>query len=379
MSKLNVLNIVPWFPNPTNNMEGIFIAEHIKALNKHCANTVLHFQFGKKNQYELDAIENIKIERYTLKPIIDKWYFKEKLVSKKIADYLAANSSKYNVVNFHITYPNAINITKIANQFPNVKFCMTEHWSAYHSQFNLPKKNKGRKRIEQIFANNIPLFVVSKALGEDIQNFIQNPDKKFEVIPNCINENTFFFKEKIKKTDFVFASINNWSVMKNPIVLLNAFAKLTVKHKNIKLVLGGDGALLNDMKELVKRLAIEESITILGRIPKGKVFDILSECNVYCQSSNYETFSVICIEALATGTPVIATNIGGMKDFVTAENGVLVNDLEVESWFLAMEQTYLNYAKFDRSAISKKCLTIYNCNSVGQLFYEKLKNLQNEK
>ena len=179
MSKLRVLHIVPWFPNPNNKVEGVFIAEHIKALNKFCDNKVLHYLFGNHRLIEEDNFEGIDIDRVTLKPILNKWIFKEKLVSKHIIKYLIREQSNFDLVNFYITYPNAILITDLSKQFPKLKFCMMEQWSAYHTQFGLAKENKGRKRIENIFKNNIPLFTVSKALGDDILSFIGDKERTF--------------------------------------------------------------------------------------------------------------------------------------------------------------------------------------------------------
>jgi len=379
MNKLRVLHIVPWFPNPNNCIEGIFIAEHIKQLNMHCANHVLHINFGKTKEIKTDKYQNISIDRITIKPILEKWIFKEKQATIAIKNYLKKTHSNFDIVNFYITYPNAISITKLSKTYPDIKFCMMEQWSAYHTQFNLPKENKGRTRIENIFNNNIPLFTVSNALGQDIQNFIGNKKRAFEVIPNCVNENDFYYKEKQESNTFIFTSINNWSVMKNPIVLIKAFHLLTTKYSNLKLILAGDGILIPKMKKLVAELEIEKHVEFKGRISKKEVVTELQNANIYCQSSNYETFSAICIESLATGTPVIATDIGGMKDFINNDNGERVQNLEVESWFLAMERNFLNYKKFDTNAISKNAINTFNSDIVGEIYFDKLKAIYNGK
>jgi len=379
MTKIRVLHITPWFPNAKNRTEGVFIAEHIRALNNYCINHVLHINFGKKKEEYKEKFQNISIDRVTLKPILNKWLLKEKLATKTIKAYLLKNNTEFDIVNFHITYPNAINIKKIASQFTKLKFCMMEHWSAYHTNFHLPEGNKGRLRIEKIFKNNIPLFVVSNALGQDIQSFTKNRNRSFSVIPNCINGNEFNYKVKTKSNPFRFTSINNWTVMKNPIVLIKAFQLLRNKYANVRLTLVGDGVLIPEMKKLVTDLKIEQSVEFKGKIPKDKVANELHKTSIYCQSSNYETFSVICIESLSTGTPVIATKIGGMLDFINSTNGILVQGLEVNNWFLALEKTYLNYSDYDNEKIAIDCKTKFNSTSIGELYFSKLNNIYSEK
>jgi glycosyltransferase involved in cell wall biosynthesis len=379
MSKLKVLHIVPWFPNSNNKIEGIFIAEHIKQLNNHCLNDVLHINFGRKKEKVKDECDGVSIDRITLKPILDKWIFKERLASKEIIKYLKKNQSSYDIVNFYITYPNAIGISKLKIKFPNIKFCMMEQWSAFHTEFRLPKGNKGRLRIESIFNNKIPLFVVSNALGQDILNFISDSKRAYKVIPNCVNGELFFHREKNTSKDFIFASINNWSEMKNPIVLIKAFKKVVDKYENVKLVLAGDGVLISEMKALINELDLGNKVDLKGRILKSQVIDELNNANIYCQSSNYETFSAICIESLATGTPVLATKIGGMKDFINKDNGELIEGMNVDSWFLAMEKNYLEYSRFNGLEISRNCLNLYNTHIVGELFFNALLKVYNEK
>lgn len=379
MNKLSILHIVPWFPNSINNIEGVFIVEHIKALNNHCKNEVLHVCFGEENKLENYVDEHdINVTRITTKLLVNKWKIKELIATRKIAKYLKRNNHNYDVVNFHVAYPNAVGINQLTKKHPNLKFIITEHWTAYRMGFDLPKGHRGRTRIENIFNNDIPLFVVSNALGEDIRSFIGDSKRKYSVIPNVIDCKNFTYKPKKTNSNFIFSSINNWNPMKNPLVLIQAFNLLLKKYSNVRLILGGEGSLIPEMKDLIDELGINESIKLIGRLTKNEVVGTLHQSNVYCQSSNYETFSVICAEALITGTPVIATNIGGMKDFINEKNGVLVDDLSVNNWFLAMESKYLNYGSTNNESIAKECESKFNSKAVGELYYSNIKQFLDE-
>lgn len=380
MKPLKILHIVQWFPNPENEIEAVFIAKHIKALNKYCENAVLHLCFGPKNMTEKNGnYDGIPFQRIALQPIIDKWRVKEYLAKKFIRKYLRENRGNFDLVNFYIAYPNAIFIGKLKLEFPTLKFCISEQWSAYHEHFNLAEDSAGRKRIAAIFKHGIPLNVVSTALGNDIRNFAGLPELKFNVVANIVDDFTFNFKEKIDRANFTFCSINSWSTLKNPIVLIDAFYQLSQKYKETKLIIAGSGQLDDKISEHVKSLQLEDKITIKGRINKGEVAELLQHANVYCQSSNYETFSAICIEALACGTPVIATNIGGMKDFIHPENGILVDEMNANAWCNAMERAMLNYKKYNFKSISENCIRNYNEEKIGQHFYDIMVNIAHGK
>ncbi|MFK8046427.1 MAG: glycosyltransferase family 4 protein [Crocinitomicaceae bacterium] len=380
MKNLRVLHIVPWFPNPENTIEGVFIASHIKALQQHCENSVLHIKFTDVKKDMFCGTENgIPITRIEIKPLIDKWRLKELLAANRIKDFLSKKHANYDMVLFSVAYPNAINLGKLKQQFKTIKFVLVEHWSAYHTQFNLAKNNSGRNRIESIFSHSTPLIVVSNALGDDIKLFTGFDNLKFDVIPNIVDHQLFFFKEPNLEKPFTFCSINNWSEMKNPFLLIDAFNLIQQKHTNVRLILAGSGNLDEAIKEKIKLLRLENKIQFLGRVSKEKVASILKEAHIYCQSSNYETFSVICIEALSCGTPVLATNIGGVKDYLNNENGHLVDTLESIDWADSMERIMLNFKHYNLKKISEDSLRRFNSKKIGRQFYDTLLKISDEK
>jgi len=380
MKRLRVLHIVPWFPNPSNSIEGNFIAQHVEALQEFCENSVLHIKFTDAKKGISKGVHNgIPITRIATKPLINKWRFKERLAARNVQKFLSKNHTNFDVVVFSVAYPNAIDLGKLKQQFKTIQFTIVEHWSAYHTNFNLSKHSKGRKRIASIFNHSTPLIVVSNALGEDIKSFTEIKNLDFEVIPNIIDEKLFGYKEKVLGEPFTFCSINNWSAVKNPLLLIDAFHQLQIKHPNTRLILAGSGNLDDEILGKVKRLNLEEKVEFLGRVSKEKVAHILTKAHIYCQSSNYETFSVICAEAIASGTPAIATNIGGVKDYINSENGLLVAKLTVIDWTDSLEKMMLNYKSYDLKQISENCINQFNSKQIGKQFYDKLLKISDGK
>lgn len=376
MNQLRVLHIVPWFPHEKNPIEAIFIANHITSLKDKCINKVLHIQFdeGKAPAITTDY-KGIPVDRFKFEPLINKWKFKERIAKKTILNYLKKNQDQIDVVNFYIAYPNALYVNHFKRCFPKLKFCITEQWSAYRVGFNIKEGHKGRRRIEDIFKNQVPLFTVSSALAEDIAKFSGVKDLSYSILPNIIQP-SFQFVQPSKKKEFIFTSINSWSDMKNPFVLIEAFKELSEKYDHIKMVLGGSGTLDAQIQERITSYNLENKISFIGRLSHDEVKNEIEKCHVYCQSSHYETFSVVCVEALAVGRPVIATNIGGMKDFINSENGSLVNGMDSSNWANSMEEMMLNYDQYDFEANSVKICERYNKESISELFYKYLKEIE---
>jgi glycosyltransferase involved in cell wall biosynthesis len=160
--------------------------------------------------------------------------------------------------------------------------------------------------------------------------------------------------------------------VKNPDVLIEAFADLLNEFPDSKLILGGSGELIPTMKNLVNELKLNEAVTFLGNLSRQEVATTLARIDAYCQSSNYETFSIICVEALAVGRPVIATKIGGMVDFIDETNGILVPEPTKEAWFNAMKKMILAYDQFDLEKISSEICNRYNSKTISTLYFNEL-------
>ena len=133
--------------------------------------------------------------------------------------------------------------------------------------------------------------------------------------------------------------------------------------------------MLISMRQKAKDLAIEQFVQFPGPLTPQQVAELLQTASIYCQSSNYETFSVICVEALSSGVPVVATNIGGMKDFINDSNGLLVNEMTPKAWAEGINEVLSKLNTFDRNAISQKARMAYNSESIGKIFAQKISEI----
>ncbi|WP_417500437.1 glycosyltransferase [Methylophaga sp.] len=97
-------------------------------------------------------------------------------------------------------------------------------------------------------------------------------------------------------------------------VLLKAYAKTQRSHD---LLIFGDGRKLNDLKQLAKLLGIEQQV-----IFKGFSCDILpyfKQASAYILSSDVEGLPTVVVESLALGTPVVATDVGGIRELLNGD------------------------------------------------------------
>ncbi|GAH25600.1 unnamed protein product, partial [marine sediment metagenome] len=108
--------------------------------------------------------------------------------------------------------------------------------------------------------------------------------------------------------------------------LLHAF-KLLRKEMNVYLIVAGTGPEKSTCENFVKQHRLTEHVHFLGFIPKEDIPSVYRSCDIYCSPAlGGETFGIVLIEAMASGIPVVASNIDGYKQVIKdGINGLLCN------------------------------------------------------
>lgn len=92
-----------------------------------------------------------------------------------------------------------------------------------------------------------------------------------------------------------------------------------------------------------------------GAVSRDKAPEFYNSVSCLVCSSDFETFGITLIEALACGRPLISTSCGGPRDIVTPRNGVLVAPDDVGALASAMRGLYGAFGRYDSDAITADC------------------------
>ncbi len=367
MTQKKVLHITPWYPSDQNPAFAIWIQRHIECLSPHFDQHILHLDidFGGLNykKSESPGITHIRIRIPIMIWRVREWMFLFVLMSFCIRRKV---SSKFDIVNFHIAYPACIHIHRIASLLPSKKV-ITEHWSYYHYHFHSKRK---LTRVKKIFQRGIPIITVSDALARDIENFCGSPIP-FHVIPNVV-DNKFFFLSSKNEVEGHFLMAAFWKPPKNPFTVLHGISVLKEKGAIVKLRIAGYGPLWEQLKSQVEFLGLSDQVDLIGSIDSKKLGEELNKARAFLLPSDYETFSVVCAEALCCGCPVLSDPIGALPELVTLNNGMLREEEETWSSFL---ERFLNHESFDRSRIAEHSAERFSKERVGEKYSSVLNTL----
>jgi len=186
------------------------------------------------------------------------------------------------------------------------------------------------KKAEKVVSNSAATCKVGEELSgrKDIEVLSEGVDLKFfnPHIDCC----EIIKREKLDGYHIIF-STGRMVERKGFRYLIEAMPHLLKEFPNIKLVLGGDGPERKNLEKLSVDLGVEDNVIFLGFISDKELPKFMKACSVFVLPSivdrkgDTEGLGLVLLEAMACGTPVIGTNVGGIPYIIkNCVNGFLV-------------------------------------------------------
>jgi glycosyltransferase involved in cell wall biosynthesis len=366
---LNILFISFWYPTANTPLKGLFIREHARAI--HCANAnilvlAVDVSYGpkvyeKKINLYIDE-EGLKTHVIQIKSLFHKWiyinpFFLYFIVKKYFINKIAP------VFNPDIVHSNVLNPCALIGDWLSKKInkphIITEHWSKVEKYM---KKNIFSLLGKKAYNRAAAVTTVSYFLKENISKYFLN-SQKITVVPNVVDLNLFYYSPKNRsKNELIFTAVAHWQHPKAPTFFIEALNKIQEKSQQ-KIILNiiGEGILLNNIKK-AKHLF---TINFWGNLKKSEIAYHLQQSDYFLHASYIETFSIVIAEALATGTPVVASKVGAIPELINDSNGVLCENTK-EDWIkgieIAIAKTFIN------SKIGQGVQNKYDSLTIGNTF-----------
>ncbi len=165
------------------------------------------------------------------------------------------------------------------------------------------------------------------------------------VILNCINKELFQAEiekisiEGIESDNTVIGIVGRVAHQKGHDILLKSMARLIKNHPCLKLLVIGDGPDIETVQFLSGELGLEDHVIWYGRLEPEKLPQAYKAMDIFAMPSRFEGFGLTAIEAMASGVPVIASRIDGLKEVIgiDGENGLLCNSEDGEDLAVKIE------------------------------------------
>lgn len=159
---------------------------------------------------------------------------------------------------------------------------------------------------------------------EDLEEYFGKPlGLRANVVYNGVNLPDFETAPRFEHPQPYVLGIGRMVAQKGFDTLLEAFHK--VDSPLYHLLLAGDGPERPGLEQLALKLGMEKRVKFMGACDRAKTASLFKGCSFFVLPSRYEPFGIVNLEAMAAGRAVVATQVGGVPEFVIEEqNGLLV-------------------------------------------------------
>ena len=139
---------------------------------------------------------------------------------------------------------------------------------------------------------------------------LKNHNLNSEIIPWSIDSNNFPDLEENKIDILGVGSLNK---IKNYPLFIKIIAELAKEKPNLKVEIIGEGNRYKLLSKLIKKNHLKDTVTLMGKLPRNKVLEKMSESRILLHTSNYESFGFVYAEALYCGMKIVSNNVGFTK------------------------------------------------------------------
>ncbi len=252
----------------------------------------------------------------------------------------------------HVHTPIASFLTRLAcRKIPNLKVIYTVH--GFHFLKGAPLKNwliyypverLSARWTDSLITMNEEDYKIAQKFKIRKGGFINKVNGvgiNLEKFQPQTKENKYSMRYKYgyKIEDFILFYAAELNYNKHQDLLINVVSTLKNRIPNIKLLLAGSGPSLGQYKNMVKQLDLVDNVEFLGF--RNDIPNLLMLSDIVVASSRREGLPVNVMEAMATGLPVVATDVRGHSDLVKdGENGYLVRLDDIKGFAKAIENLY---------------------------------------
>src|SRR5260370_15357417 len=259
---------------------------------------------------------------YSLHSIESRVYY---WAARRVAKRLRGDFP-FELIHAHFTYPDGVAAVRLGKQF-GVRVIITEQnrWGPWMDKDTAVRRQTIRAAQECIFQ-----IAISRSVRESIVR-LTGESEKLRVVPDAVDGDIFTLPEQGQRPildQIIF--VGAIRPVKGVDVLLRAVRLLVDAGRDVKLILVGESYFRNYQKEydrlrqMAADLGIASRANFAGKKPFAELVWDIQRSALLVLPSRAESFGMGLVDALACGTPVVATRCGGPEAIVSAEVGILV-------------------------------------------------------
>jgi len=350
--RTRVLVVSHLYPASPEDTAGVFVREQVEAVAEHVDVTVVIGRYGIPTAHRTELSANLTTIEVPLPKLPARFAAAGVLRAvpayrRAVEGVIADSLQPFDIVHAHFGAPDGIAAIGAARTF-HLPCVVTMHGADYNRQLQYPVIGS---MVGRRLATADRIIAVSPAIAEGMRARFGLDARRVPLLHNGYNERDVHFHDASRRRNLLF--VGTLSERKNPEALVAAFAQVAPEFA-ADLVLVGDGPLRARLEDQVRKLGLVDRVHLAGQRPHWEIDEMLAEAVALVLPSSSEGMPIVVNEALASGTPVIASRLPGTEVQVTSDSmGRLVPAGDVNA--LAQALRVALGSTWDHAAIARQC------------------------
>lgn len=376
-----VLVLASWFPSPANPGLGSFVLEQAQALRRYCGldvrvlagrprriRTIRPWRAWRELRAIARAQRTLEWHVQDGVPVIDVPYPMATLLplltaaaayarAMTVAADEVRSEFDFALIHAHTAYLDGTAALALRARH-RVPCVLTEHTGPFD---DLMRRPWTRWAIRRALLGADRTLAVSEALAGDIRRWLpRSLHARIGVLRNGVDPDRFVAPARWTPDPACprLVALGVMRPIKDPELLLSAFAELRRSCPGASLQIAGEGELGQTVRARCTALGLQDAVRFRGTLDRDATAALLrDECDLLVVSSRAETFGLAAIEALACGKPVVSTRCGGPEEIVNDPAlGRLVPVGDAPALAAALREVCSSLPKFDAGAIRRSAM-----------------------
>jgi PST family polysaccharide transporter len=332
----NVLSLSTEFPNPAEPGKGLFVRARLEAIRSlthlFVVAPVAALDYANPQRNLLASLRIArKRQEGDLKVLHPRWLYppyggwlNALFLFARLLPLVARlrRRHSFDVIDAHFAHPEGIAAVLLGRilRRPVIVTVRGSELRYYQQRSKRFFMSWALRRADRVIAVSEGLRGLAIDLGAD--------PRRVKIVPNGINADMFFRRDRVQcrsrhsidAADLVLLTAGDLAELKGHHRVIAAVKALNERGVRAKLLIAGgigrSGRYAGTLRQEVTASKLEDQVTFLGEVGQNALAELMSAADVFCLASSTEGWPNVVNEALACGTPVVATDVGAVRQMV---------------------------------------------------------------
>ncbi|HEX2458093.1 MAG TPA: oligosaccharide flippase family protein, partial [Vicinamibacterales bacterium] len=335
-----VLSLSTEFPNPSEPGKGLFVRSRLEAIRSRTSLLVvapiasLDYANPQRNLFAALRIPRARKEGH-MHVLHPRWLYPPYggwtnafFLFARLLPVLARLRARcpFDVIDAHFAHPEGIAAVLLGRILgrPVLVTLRGSEFRYYRQRSKNFWMSWALRRTDRVIAVSDGLRELAIDLGVD--------PRRVKTVPNGINADVFFRRDRlgcrsnhgIAPAERIILSAGDLAELKGHHRVIAAVKNLTDRGVRARLLIAGgvgrSGRYAGTLRQLVTANGLGDRVAFLGEVTQETLAELMSAADVFCLASSTEGWPNVVNEALACGTPVVATDVGAVRQMVVSDS-----------------------------------------------------------